>query len=266
MQPIIGIACRTIVDYEWNPPLVGVRRGYIDAVIDAGGVPLLLPPGVASSVLRRMYDTVDGVLLSGGADIDPSLYGEERHPKLGMLEPERDMTELSLVRWAVAEGKPLFAICRGMQVLNVALGGTLYQDIGSQYPTPLEHDTGSIEHRWDRKDHPMHIEPASHLAAVLGSTDVGVNSLHHQAVKTIPPQLRAVAHAPDGMVEAVEGTNGAFVVGVQCHPEQLWNGTDTRWRNVFRAFVEAAAVYRVEQAQTGANSEHGVAPTVHNIA
>jgi putative glutamine amidotransferase len=247
MQPIIGISCRTIVDHEWNPPVVGVRRGYIDAIIEAGGVPLLLPPGVPSTVLRYMYDTVDGVLLSGGADIDPRLYGEEHHPNLGMLEPERDATEFPLTQWAVDEGKPLFAICRGMQVLNVALGGSLYQDINSQLPTPLEHDVGKAQHRWDRKDHLMRVESTSRLAGFLGTTEIGINSLHHQAVKTVPPALQVTAQAPDGIVEAIEGTNGAFILGVQCHPEQLWRDTDSRWRNVFRAFVEAAAAYRARQ-------------------
>lgn len=247
MQPIIGISCRTIVDHEWNPPLVGVRRGYIDGVLNAGGVPLLLPPGVDESVLRRMYDTMDGVILSGGADIDPVLYGEERHANLGRIEPERDITELPLARWAVVDGKPLFAICRGLQVLNVALGGTLYQDIASQYDTSLEHDIGSVEHNWDRLDHPLQLSPDSRLAELLKTTGAEVNSLHHQALKTVAPQLQVIATAPDGIIEAVEGTNGAFVLGVQCHPEQLWSATDQRWRAVFKAFVQAAATYREQQ-------------------
>lgn len=148
MLPIIGITCRTIVDTNGNPPLVGVRRGYVEAVLDAGGVPVLIPPGVNGDVLRHMYEAFDGVLLGGGADIDPALYNQAPHPKLGALEPERDRTEFTLVRWALTDSKPLFAICRGMQVLNVALGGTLYQDLGSQYPTTIEHDIGSVQHDW----------------------------------------------------------------------------------------------------------------------
>lgn len=255
MQPIIGISCRMIADDESNAPLMGVRSGYVDAVLNAGGVPLLIAPGVSGEALRQLYDTCDGVLLSGGADIDPSLYGEERHPNLGAIEPERDASELPLTHWAVAEGKPLFAICRGIQVLNVALGGTLYQDIKSQYPTPLEHDIGSVNRRWSGKDHLMQIEPASRLAALLGSTEIEINSLHHQALKMIPSQLQVTARAPDGIVEAIEGTNGAFVLGVQCHPEQLWCETDTRWRNVFRAFVEAAAAYKMQQHDATAAHE-----------
>lgn len=250
MRPIIGISSRTIVDDPRNPPLLGVRRGYVDAILDAGGVPLLIPPGIDGDMLRNMYPMFDGVLLSGGADIDPRLYGEDAHPRLGMLEPDRDTTEFPLARWAVADGKPLFAICRGMQVLNVALGGTLYQDLGSQHPSAIEHDIGSIEHDWNRQDHLMQVAPTSRLATMLGTTEAGVNSLHHQALRTIAPQVEVVAQAPDGIVEAIEGTNEAWVVGVQCHPEQLWNGADQRWRNVFRAFVDAAGAYHTRHVES----------------
>lgn len=241
MRPLIGISCRFTTDVAWSPTFVGVREGYVNAILEAGGAPLLIPPQVDPGTLRQVYELVAGVVLPGGADIDPALYGEEPHPQLGQIEPLRDATEFPLARWAVADGKPLFAICRGLQVLNVALGGSLYQDINSQYPTTLEHDVGSKQHSWTNLDHPVAFAPTSRLAELLGTTDSSVNSLHHQALKEIAPGLTVVGSAPDGIIEAVEGQGDAFLIGVQCHPEQLWQAADTRWRRVFRAFVAAAA-------------------------
>lgn len=240
MVPLIGITTRFATDVSWSPAFVGVRQGYVDAVLDAGGTPMLIPAQVDPAGLRRIYDLLDGVLLPGGADIDPALFGEERHPRLGQIEPLRDAIELPLARWAVADRKPLLAICRGIQVLNVAFGGTLYQDLESQLPSAVEHDAGSRLRSWNNLDHPMTLEPDSRLAELLGTTEAAVNSLHHQALKAIAPGLRVVGRAPDGVVEALEGTGAGFVIGVQCHPEQLWQGPDTRWRRVFAAFVAAA--------------------------
>ena len=124
-----------------------------------------------------------------GANLDPTLRNEAPHPKLGTLEPERDRMEFSLVRWAIEDRKPLFAICCGMQVLNVALGGTLYQDLGSQHPTVIEHGIGSLQHDWNRQDHMMTMAPTSRLATWLGTTEAGVNSLHQQALRTVSPKL-----------------------------------------------------------------------------
>lgn len=240
MRPLIGISCRLAPDSAWSPPLTGVREGYIRAIIEAGGAPVLIPPQVDEATLRQLYDTFDGILLPGGADIDPQLYGEERHPRLGEIEPLRDAIELPLARWAVADGKPLLAICRGIQVLNVALGGSLYQDLGSQYETETEHELGAQQKSWELLSHTMQLDPDSRLAELLGAVEIGVNSLHHQALKDVPDALRVVGRAPDGIIEAVEGRGDAFVVGVQCHPEQLWQDADPRWRRVFRAFVVAA--------------------------
>lgn len=246
-RPLIGIPCRLAHDQDWCPPLVGIREGYIAAVIQAGGVPLLLPPHIDSVGLRQMYELLDGLLLAGGADIAPELYGEAPHPQLGAIEHLRDAVELPLVRWSVAERKPLLGICRGMQALNVALGGTLYQDIPSQYPTTLDHDSGAQQRCWEHLDHTVAFEVDSRLAALLGTCDLQVNTLHHQALKDIAPGLRVVGRAPDGIVEAVEGTGEAFVLGVQCHPEQLWSEVDPRWRQVFAAFIAATAEYAAQK-------------------
>ena len=241
MRPLIGISSKLTNDSTWSPPVVGVREGYVNAIIAAGGIPVLIPPHVDAEALRHIYSLVGGIVLSGGADIDPVLYGEAPHPKLGQIEPLRDAIELPLARWAVTDGKPLLAICRGIQVLNVALGGTLYQDIDSQYETSLDHDAGSTARSWTNRDHSIRMDPTSKLAEILGTSECCVNSLHHQALKDLAPGLQVVARAPDGIIEAVEGAGNAFVIGIQCHPEQLWQQADQRWRGLFRAFVAAAA-------------------------
>jgi len=257
MPPLIGISARWVVDEAWCSPLVGARRGYIDAVIAAGGVPLVLPPTNDLRVLRGMFDALDGLLLTGGVDLAPGLYGEHPHPQLGEVHPERDAAEIPLARWAAAEGKPIFGICRGIQVLNVALGGTLYQDLPSQSPGPIDHRASVKQECWTNLDHDVTLRQDSRLARLLETTTLRVNSLHHQAVKELGSGLRVVGHAPDGVVEAVEGSNGHFILAVQCHPEELWQGADVRWRAVFRALIDAAEQYHDEVADR--HAEAGVA-------
>lgn len=240
MGTTIAVPCRLAVDTAWCPALVGVRRGYIDALLSVGAIPLLIPPQAGEPVIRQLYAMANGVLLPGGADVDPQHYGELPHPKLGAVEAERDRTELALARWAVADGKPLFAICRGMQVLNVALGGTLYQDINSQHTTVIEHERGAQQQCWEHLDHVVALAQGSRLAELLGTEQMAVNTLHHQALKEVAPRLKVVGRAPDGIIEAVELDGDTFVVGVQCHPEQLWQSVEPRWLRVFSAFVAAA--------------------------
>ncbi len=239
MQPLIGISGGLVSNNDWSPPIVGHRRGYVDAVTQAGGIPVILPPLTDLSALHALYERLDGVLLAGGDDVDPAYYGEAPHPLLGRVTPERDTAELQLARWAVTDGKPVLGICHGMQVLNVALGGSLWQDIQVQLPGTLDHLVSAKHHRWDALDHTLKLTPDSQLAQLLGTTEIGLNSLHHQAVKEIGAGLRVVGRAPDGVIEAVEGIGAAFVNGVQGHPEQLWQAVEPRWRALFGAFVAA---------------------------
>lgn len=249
MVPIIGITSRASIDEAWCPPLVGVRKGYIDAVVEAGGLPVLLPPIADAKTLRGLFEAVHGVLLTGGVDVAPELYGEAPIPELGEVHADRDAAELPLARWAAAEGKPILGICRGLQVLNVALGGTLFQDIPAQHPGPIDHAISIKHERWHHLDHGLILSRDSYLAELLETTELGVNSLHHQAIKDIAPGLVAVGHAPDGVVEAIEGTGTGLVIGVQCHPEELWQSVNTRWRNLFRAFIDAAAARGIANSQ-----------------
>jgi putative glutamine amidotransferase len=177
------------------------------------------------------------LLLPGGEDVDPAFYGEARHEKCGRVSLDRDETELALARWAMEEGKPLFAICRGIQVLNVAQGGSLYQDIQTQVPGTDKHDWYP-DHPRDRQSHTLEIVPRTRLAQLSGTTSLPVNSLHHQAIKEAAPGLVVVAHAEDGIVEAVEAPDHPFALGVQWHPEELAS-RDARAQRLFDAFVEA---------------------------
>jgi putative glutamine amidotransferase len=245
----IGITCGTFYDHDWCPPSIGHRKTYIDAVVAAGGAPFLIPSIDDEAALRALYERIDGVLLAGGGDIEPQHYGEQPLPALGVVDALRDRTELPLVRWAVADGKPVLGICRGAQMVNVALGGTLYQDIPSQIETSLNHSDSYTRQDWTYLAHPLRLSPNSRLRQILGSDEVPINSLHHQSIKTVAPGLRAVGWAPDGVIEAIESANGHFLVGVQCHPEALQSATDPRWRTLFRRFVEACARFKDRTAE-----------------
>jgi putative glutamine amidotransferase len=239
MRPYIGISCGTFRDRDWCPPAHFLRKTYTDAIVAAGGVPLIIPVIDDLGVLRALYDRVDGILISGGGDIDPHKYGEAPLPGLGPTDPARDDIELPLASWAVEDGKPLLGICRGSQVINVALGGTLYQDIPSQIHTSLVHDSSFTRQDWTYMAHDLRLDPGSKLAQVFGTTSFYTNSLHHQSLKAIAPGLHAVGWAPDGVVEAIEGNNGHFLFGIQCHPEALQGAADVRWQALFQLFVES---------------------------
>jgi putative glutamine amidotransferase len=219
--PVIGITCIEIeVEEGRRPPRLGQNQSYLRALIGAGAAPLLIPHLTDRSLLRALFGLLDGLLLPGGEDIDPAHFAEAHHEKLGRVSPDRDETELTLTRWAVEEGLPLLAICRGIQVLNVALGGSLYQDIQAQIPRAQRHDWYPGFPR-DHLSHPVEIVADSQLARITDTTSLWVNSLHHQVVKDVAPGLTIVARAPDQLVEAVEAPDHPFAIGVQWHPEEL---------------------------------------------
>jgi putative glutamine amidotransferase len=237
-SPTIGITCSTFQrDQGQRPPNTGQNQSYVDAVIRAGAAPLLIPNVTDRTLLRTLYDLLDGLLLSGGGDIDPSYYGESRHEACGIPYPERDETELALIQWAIEEGKPLLAICRGIQVLNVALGGTLYQDLQAQAPEAERHNWSPGYPR-DYIAHSVSIGPQTRLSRIVGADPLPVNSFHHQAIKDVAPGLTVTARAPDQIIEAVEANGNTFVVGVQWHPEGLAR-EDARAQRLFDALVTA---------------------------
>lgn len=238
-KPIIGTTVyRHQGDAEGSLAMMALTTAYIEAIEKAGGIPLLIPLGLDVADLQRVFDLVDGILLPGGGDIDPVHYHAPMHPLVKSIDPDRDETEIWAAQTAVARQKPLLAICRGHQVLNVALGGTLWADITSQMPDGIEHDFNHTKPR-NYQAHPVMIEPGSLLAMQLGTTETAVNSLHHQGIRDLAPELRAVATSADGLIEGVEVADHPFAIGVQWHPEWLVDDNPTMIR-LFQGFVSAA--------------------------
>ncbi|HEU5088603.1 MAG TPA: gamma-glutamyl-gamma-aminobutyrate hydrolase family protein [Roseiflexaceae bacterium] len=238
-RPIIGVV-GSRYESKAGSLLAGVAVNYLRGVEAGGGVPLLIHLTEDTQVLEALYSRCDALLMTGGGDVDPAQYGMQTLPQCGAPDPLRDMVELLLARRAIADGMPLFGICRGIQLLNVAMGGTLIQDIPSECPGALDHYASRQAPSRAHLAHPIRIEAGSWLAEHLGASDVTVNTFHHQALRDVAPGLRVVARAPDGMIEAVESITGGFVAGVQCHPEDLWEQADPRWTGVFAGFVDVA--------------------------
>lgn len=238
-RPVIGIPCSVYPDL-WYPPAHGNAVSYLRAIEAAGGIPMLIHLTRDAEVLDALYERCDALLFAGGQDISPSFYGAAPHPQLGPTDPLQDEVEIALARRAAAEGKPILGICRGAQLLNVALGGTLYQDIPSELPGALDHQESTKRRAMAHLAHPIALDANSWLAGRLDTDELLVNTLHHQALREIAPGLRVTARAPDGVVEAVEGDGPGFVLGVQCHPEELWERADTRWARMFEGFVAVA--------------------------
>lgn len=237
-RPIIGVSAMNDRS-EYGGALMAVRPTYLRAIEAAGGIPLLIHLTDDLRVVRSLYDLCDAILLPGGGDVDPALYGEEPHPELGEVDPQRDRVEIQLARWTREDRKPLLGICRGLQVINVAFGGSLYQDIPSQIEDSLDHRANTRTREWSVLTHRVHLDPSSWLAEQLSADEMMGNTMHHQAAKAIAPGLRAVGHAPDGVVEALESTGEQLVVAVQCHPEHLWHTSEPRWRRMFEGFIAA---------------------------
>lgn len=232
--PLIGITASK--DSRNNDRL---PEAYSASVRAAGGAPLLLPTNFPLEAVPELLQRLDGLLLSGGGDMDPSLYPAKDPHQCSDVLPDRDHLELALLKLATRLDLPVLGICRGMQVINVSRGGTLYTDIPSQFATPLQHSTPEEKGR-DSLVHEVTIEPDSRLYNFLGESNLMVNSFHHQAALEIGQNLHVVAHASDGLVEAVEDPSLRFFCGVQWHPECLQAVAPVH-RDLFRAFIEAAS-------------------------
>lgn len=235
-KPVIGLTTYHKISQDSQVPLYGLMLSYVRAVAGAGGIPILIPLNVGDEDLAEVLRRVDGLLLPGGGDIDPGYYGGQPHELVDEVDHDRDRVEVGMARLAVREQKPLLAICRGHQVLNVALGGTMYEDIATQMP-------GAIQHSYNgaRTDlpHTVRVLPGTRLAAILQEEETGVNSIHHQGLRDLAPELTVSALAPDGLVEGVEVQGHPFAVGVQWHPENLLQVAPVM-RNLFTALIAAA--------------------------
>lgn len=236
-SPLIGITGARFMRRD-GIFLCQVSDAYITGVVRAGGMPVVLPVGMPPDRLEELFARIDGVLFTGGPDIDPDLYGGSPHPAVYGVDRIRDEQEINLVRLAVQVNKPFFGICRGNQVINVALGGTLYSDIHDQVPGSLCHDNDS-NHPRDFLAHTVRIEQPSCLYKALGAAETPVNSLHHQAVAVLAPPLHPIAFSPDHLVEAVVLPGHCFGLGVQWHPECL--PELAAQQSLFRSFIDAAS-------------------------
>ena len=233
--PDIGISwCEDIDTEEHSEDL----QAYIDAVQKAGGEPILLPLIEEEAQAEEVLATIDGLVLTGGEDIDPSYYHEEPDANLEDVNAERDTSDYILLNAALEKDMPVLAICRGCQYLNVICGGTLYQDIPTQYDTDILHR--SVD-QVDFEYHDITISQGSHLADIMGAEKLNVNSWHHQCIKDLGDGLKVVATAEDGIVEAVEKEDATFVVGLQFHPEWHVDDGNDQFLAIFEKLVEYSA-------------------------
>lgn len=235
-KPIIGITGAYVKRNE-HMEGVYVHHDYHKTVAANGGIPVILP-FINPEMTLETLPLCDGIILSGGEDVDPQFYGQDPHIHLSPTLPDRDLVEIEIVKYAIMHDIPILAICRGAQILNVALGGTLIQDIPSQMKEPFQHSQ-TAERR--RDTHWVTISTDSKLYQMLGTDRVRVNSLHHQALDKVSNDLRVVAVASDGIVEAVEYIHSStFTIGVQWHPESMAN-TNSMMNNLFKEFIKSSS-------------------------
>lgn len=222
-----------------TPQTYGLNQAYINAIVRAGGVPIIVVRP-DEEALAELLKFVDGIFLAGGHDVDPKEYGEERKAYTCDVDQDRDRIELALVRHAQEKNIPFFGVCRGLQVMNIALGGTLYQDVFMEMPEAITHDlhadTGGKPFPRSMLGHEIVLNENSQLAEIVGIEKFEVNSLHHQGIKKLASMLSAAGTAPDGLIEAIEMTDHPFFLGVQWHPEELDNDISEK---LFGAFIDA---------------------------
>jgi putative glutamine amidotransferase len=245
-RPLIGITPDLAHQEAAHGPTerLFLNLDYAQAVWQAGGIPVVLPP---IDEPEAFLSSLNGLLLTGGGDIDPQQYGAATtHPLTYGVSETRDRFEIALIRAALERDLPVLAICRGIQVLNVALGGTLYQHLPDEIPNALNHRQHELGIPSGEVAHPVTIVPESLLARIIGTTELMVNSYHHQAVATLATPLRVVAVAPDGVIEAVELPGQSFVLAVQWHPERLFERFPAHFA-LFAALVDAARATRLRQ-------------------
>jgi putative glutamine amidotransferase len=247
-RPVIGVPTQTLQAIDGIPEELPhswvMNYRYFTALSSVGAVPWMVPLlDSDTATLRAIFDRLDGVFIAGGVDLDPASYGEERDELCGRTDLPRDRVELLFTRWAMEEGKPVFGVCRGMQVINVAAGGTLVQDCTAHFPGAIKHDYfPNAGYARDYLAHPIALEEGTQLRKIFGAADIHVNSMHHQGIQRLGEGLVGSATAPDGLLEAVEAADGSFAIGVQWHPEMLIE-KDHGTRRLFESFIDAASEF-----------------------
>ncbi|WP_447970088.1 gamma-glutamyl-gamma-aminobutyrate hydrolase family protein [Nitrospira sp. M1] len=253
MKPIIGITpdynAGDREDMGGKEPTYFLRARYVQAIEDAGGLPILFPLVIDRVRQRQLLSQVDGLLVTGsGSDLDPQLYGERQCVPFRQMSHQRSSLELGVSKLVYGTHHPTLGICGGMQSINVALGGTLIQDIAVQHSTDIAHlPPGSAT----KKAHGITIAPQTLLHKIVGKSSIRVNSSHHQSVKKVPGRLVTSAVSPDGVIEAIEAPAHPFLLGVQWHPEFLYKH-DPLQKKLFQAFVKAAKSFKISRARRSA--------------
>lgn len=264
-RPFVGIPTQSLhaIDGipEHLPPSWVMSQRYFLAISNLGGVPWMIPLLDADrETLRAIYDGLDGLLLAGGVDVHPDNYGAELGPLTGRTDLPRDMVELQLARWALEDGMPVLGACRGIQAINVAGGGTLYQDVHEERVNAIKHDYFPTQgYARDHLAHDIEIQAGTLLQEIYGGRTARVNSMHHQGIRDLAPGLRVTAFAPDGLVEAVEFGGSQFVLGVQWHPEMLVE-KDAGTKRLFLRFLEAAVEFGRRSPRAGRVDRPGLEP------
>jgi putative glutamine amidotransferase len=235
MKPIIGITCL----HDWAEGRHRQNDTYINAISKAGGIPILLPCLTDANDIETHLTLVHGLVISGGPDADPCYFNAEPEPGLGAVNPEMDAYEVPLIQRALELDMPILGICRGEQMLNIAAGGTLIQHIPASVAGALKHRQEAPRHY---PTHTVQVAAETKLAAMLGEGVLRVNTFHHQSVRDLAPGFVCSAVASDGIVEAIESSTHSYAVGVQWHPEGMWN-TEFNYDGLFDGFIVAAGVY-----------------------
>lgn len=228
MRPKIGLVC--FVFEKLNSMVFLIQSGYVRSIIDAGGIPIIIPVTEDPQQCEAYVDMIDGLLVPGGEDMTAQFFGEEPHPTVNYINRDKDLYEMALIRRVMEQKKPIFGICRGLQIINVLAGGTLIQDIPSQVGSSICHSQ-SMEIR-NEVTHKVFVEPGSILHEVMGREEIRTNSYHHQAIGELAPGFKVTGRAADGVIEAVESEDGKIFC-VQWHPE-----------NLYKRFPEFAGLFR----------------------
>ncbi len=235
-KPLIGIT----PGYDYDKKMLFVKEGYYEGINRAGGLAMTLPIIDSEETLFEIIERCDGFLITGGPDIDATYFGENNLEFSGEISPYRDSLELALIKRAFKLNKPIFGICRGVQVLNVAFGGTLYQDINAQVKNDNLIKHSQTAPKW-YATHDVYLEKESKLRGIFNTETIAVNSFHHQAIKDVAKEFVVTAIASDGIIEAIEHKNQSFTIGVQWHPELMWK-KNQEFLKLFEEFVRYAAI------------------------